>query len=92
MRIISYKDIDRAEWGALVQGSSTGTWFQTPEAYEFFTAQPELFKPFAYVKNKENKVVFLKSRNEWGEGNYMEPCIQYGHGYLQALRCAIEEC
>ena len=29
-----------------MQTSATGTWFQTPEAYEFFALQPELFKPF----------------------------------------------
>ena len=30
-----------------MQNSSTGTWFQTPEAYDFFASQPELFLPFA---------------------------------------------
>ena len=34
------------EWSRLVQSSSTGTWFQTPAAYEFFASQPELFEPF----------------------------------------------
>jgi hypothetical protein len=29
-----------------VQTSVTGTWFQTPKAYEFYASQPELFKPF----------------------------------------------
>lgn len=48
MRILQNKDIDRGEWGALVAASSTGTWFQSPEAYDFFASQPELFKPFAF--------------------------------------------
>jgi len=30
-----------------VQTSATGTWFQTPEAFDFYASQPELFKPFA---------------------------------------------
>ena len=38
------------------------------------------------ISQKENKVVFLKSWNEWGEGNYMEPDLKYGHGYIDALR------
>ena len=46
MRIIGYKDIDRAEWSALVKASATGTWFLTPEAYDFYASMPELFKPF----------------------------------------------
>jgi hypothetical protein len=32
-----------------VQTSATGTWFQTPEAYDFFASQPELFMPFVFA-------------------------------------------
>ncbi len=46
IRVLTYKEIDRGEWSRLVQTSATGTWFQTPEAYEFFASQSELFKPF----------------------------------------------
>ena len=44
------------------------------------------------VKNKpaEEQVIIIKSWNEWGEGNYMEPDLKYGHGYISALRKAIE--
>ncbi len=38
------------------------------------------------VKNKKNKVIFLKSWNEWGEGNYMEPDLKFGHCYIEALK------
>ena len=59
-------------------------------------ATPEQFylhckEVFAYVKDKRNKYVFLKSWNEWGEGNYMEPCLKFGHGYIKALRKALDE-
>lgn len=40
-------------------------------------------------KEDEHKIIFLKSWNEWGEGNYMEPDRQYGRGYLEALRRAL---
>lgn len=75
-------------------------WDNTPRRAEgamvLHNATPEQFyehckETFAYVKGKQNKVVFLKSWNEWGEGNYMEPCIQYGHGYLQALKRALDD-
>ena len=46
MRILSANNIDRSEWSRLVASSATGTWFQTPEAYEFFASMPVLFKPF----------------------------------------------
>ena len=45
-KILTYEQIDRTEWSRLVASSSTGTWFQTPEAYDFFASQPELFMPF----------------------------------------------
>ena len=44
--VLTYEQIDRTEWSRLVASSSTGTWFQTPEAYDFFAAQPELFEPY----------------------------------------------
>lgn len=42
-------------------------------------------------KKDENQIVFLKSWNEWGEGNYMEPDLKYGHGYIDALRNALRK-
>jgi len=57
---------------------------------------PELFKQHVkqvlhYISNKsdDNKIIFLKSWNEWGEGNYMEPDIKFGKGYIRALRDAL---
>lgn len=42
-------------------------------------------------KNPQHQIVFLRSWNEWGEGNYMEPDLKFGTGYLEALREAIAE-
>ncbi len=72
-------------------------WDHTPRSgsygYLLTKSTPELFdKHIADVINKiENKpddkrICFLKSWNEWGEGNYVEPDLKYGHGYLEALR------
>ncbi len=61
-------------------------------------SKPKYFKSLAkkaisVVRNKpyEEQLIIIKSWNEWGEGNYMEPDIEFGHGYLNALREAIEE-
>lgn len=48
-RILTYEQIDRTEWNRLVHASATGTWFQTPEAYEFFASMPEMFAPFVFA-------------------------------------------
>lgn len=54
---------------------------------------PELFKEhFAETVNNvshkpfEHRIIFLKSWNEWAEGNYVEPDQLFGHGYLQAIK------
>jgi hypothetical protein len=45
------------------------------------------------VKNKpeEQQVIFVRSWNEWAEGNYLEPDLKFGKQYLEALKAAIEE-
>ena len=64
----------------------------------FINSHPEAFKKQAEcviqgIKNKspEHKIVFLKSWNEWGEGNYIEPDRKYGRKYLEALKEVLSE-
>jgi hypothetical protein len=54
---------------------------------------PDLFKKLIHntlqvIQNKkfEHKVIFLRSWNEWAEGNYVEPDLKFNHGYLNALK------
>ena len=42
------------------------------------------------VVKKKNNLILLKSWNEWGEGNYMEPDQVYGKGYIESLARAID--
>lgn len=44
------------------------------------------------IKDKpiEKRIAFLKSWNEWGEGNYMEPDIKYGLQFLNVLKDALK--
>ena len=59
----------------------------------FTDSTPELFKQHCrqvldatHPNGEGDKVVFLKSWNEWAEGNYMEPDLKFGKGYINALR------
>ncbi|MCH5244222.1 MAG: glycoside hydrolase family 99-like domain-containing protein [Lentimicrobiaceae bacterium] len=42
-------------------------------------------------KDSDRRIVFLKSWNEWAEGNYMEPDLKFGLSYLEALDNALRE-
>ena len=72
-------------------------WDHTPRSGNlgslFHNATPDLFerhvrKAMEVIKGKSSsrQILFLKSWNEWGEGNYMEPDLKYGKGYIDALR------
>lgn len=52
---------------------------------ELFRKSIETLIPLIRHKNREHNIVFLQSWNEWGEGNYVEPDIVHGRGYLDAL-------
>ncbi len=42
-------------------------------------------------KDEEDRIVILKSWNEWGEGNYMEPDLRYGCQYIDTLKKVLSE-
>ena len=76
-------------------------WDHTPRSGRrgqvYHQSTPELFKKHVeralrVVKGKrpERQILFLKSWNEWGEGNYMEPDLKYGKGYIEALRSSLK--
>ena len=61
-------------------------------------ASPELFgkqveKIFSNVEAKpeQQRIVILKSWNEWAEGNYIEPDLKFGRKYLETLKREIEK-
>ena len=53
IQILTYNEINKQQWQLLLEQSATATWFQTPEAYEFYASLPAEMQPFA-VGVKEN--------------------------------------
>ena len=77
-------------------------WDHTPRSNDggsvLHGATPDLFYEHAKdvltvvnAKTDSHRIAFLKSWNEWGEGNYMEPDLRYGKGFIKALNRAIHE-
>lgn len=77
-------------------------WDRSPRAGNraiiWYNYKPEYFKSqvkkaLEIIKDKpeQRRILFLMAWNEWGEGNYMEPDLEYGHGYINALREALTE-
>ncbi|WEM58978.1 glycoside hydrolase family 99-like domain-containing protein [Streptococcus parauberis] len=61
-------------------------------------AKPKYFEDLLketvkYVKTKPSnkQQVIIKSWNEWGEGNHVEPDLKYGTGYLEAIKNSLED-
>lgn len=77
-------------------------WDRTPRAGKhegiYVNANPENFEnhikdalKIISDKPQERRLLFLRSWNEWGEGNYVEPDTIYGHGFLNAIQREIVE-
>ncbi len=72
-------------------------WDRSPRAGKkadiYINSNPEVFKKhlnecldIISKKKPDNKIIFLQSWNEWAEGNYVEPDLLYGNGYLSVLK------
>ena len=75
-------------------------WDHSPRSSEraviYTNNKPEFFEKHCEealnaIKDKKHKIAILKSWNEWGEGNYMEPDLVYGRGFINALNRAINK-
>ena len=67
--------------GVVLSGSS-------PE--HFFAHLNDSIRGLDKAGQDSEKIVLIKSWNEWAEGNYLEPDLKYGRGWLAAVRSFLE--
>ena len=79
-----------------IQPCIVPNWDNSPRsgrnAYVLTDATPDKFR--VHVRHAvtvlgdrptEERLIWIKSWNEWAEGNYLEPDLEYGHARLQVL-------
>ena len=72
-------------WDHSARSGKKAVIFDNPAPEYFKEHLVETIKTVEH-KRDEEKIIFLKSWNEWGEGNYVEPDARYGRGYLDVLK------
>lgn len=65
-----------SEWGVVLNNSSP----------ELFAVHLDKAIQMMHDAPADRKIIFIKSWNEWAEGNYLEPDRRFGRGYLEALK------
>lgn len=50
----------------------------------------EVLESVKHKRHHENNLIFIKSWNEWAEGNYLEPSWKYQRQYLQELKSQLD--
>lgn len=98
--IIDYREIVNQLWKEEYEGkddvlpSLIPNWDHSPRGGKnslvFTNSSPSEWEK--HVRNivektarKQNQIIMLKSWNEWGEGNYLEPDYKYGKKYIDVL-------
>lgn len=101
-KILNYKIVSRffvgdEEYAKNIFPTIIPNWDHSPrsqnKALVLRNSTPELFDKhvndvFKRIENKpsEYKIAFVKSWNEWAEGNYLEPDIKYGLRFLEVIK------
>lgn len=105
--IYQYKDLVKHNLNLKLHDSEipvvTSCWDNTPRSQRkglvLENCSPELFAEYlkkAINKVDENsysdKIIFIKSWNEWAEGNVIEPSLDFGDSFLKNIKNILNDC
>ena len=65
----------RQAWSGTDRLFARGFWLRLRNAVDMIADRP-----------LDERLVWIKSWNEWAEGNYLEPDLEHGRGWLQAAK------
>lgn len=85
------------EFGPAHYPSVLPNWDSTPrhdmKGLVLTESTPELFRAhlreaidIVQSREPDHRLIFVKSWNEWAEGNYLEPDLRFGSAYLEVIR------
>ena len=105
--VYSYKEVInnaflKEDVGFEIHPSIFANWDNTPRSgmngKVFLDSTPELFRTHLKAalekvekKTPEKKLIFVRSWNEWAEGNYLEPDQKFGRAYLEVIKDEVLE-
>lgn len=78
------------QWDHTPRSGKKGTAFRNATPENFYMHVKDALRMISH-KSESHQILFLKSWNEWGEGNMMEPDLTFGRGFIDALKKAIDE-
>ena len=89
---VKMKDLSNQEYPCLVHA-----WDNTPRSgangVVFSKTNAESFRPYLreavaamQCRAPDDRIILLKSWNEWAEGNHLEPDLKDGHSYLRMIQ------
>ena len=94
---VSGKPIPENPTGIDVYPAVIHAWDNTPRSKKngvaYVNSTPDLYRKALNLavrsvsdKPFDHRLIFLKSWNEWAEGNHLEPDLKYGKSYLKVVR------
>ncbi len=66
--------------------SGLGGWIVSDSTPRKFAEHLNHYIDFVSANGPEERIVFIKSWNEWAEGNFLEPDAKWGRQYLEVIR------